>query len=492
MTAQQRANGRSPPVVHLTAEYWPFARTGGLAEAVRGLAEHQAQSGRSTTIVMPLYRGVHDVTDALTAETKPVRITVGRREHEFQVFRYTGNDVTPRVYFIDHPASFDRDGVYGDGGGDYPDNLMRFAVFCRAAVEILPVVAPEAAILHSHDWHTALAIAYLRITMRGSPFHDRVATVLSAHNAAYQGHFPAASLPQIGLPWDAYDYRQFEWYGRVNILKGGLANTDMATTVSPTHAAELCTADGGFGLHQHFEHLGSRFVGILNGIDYSLWDPSRDPYITARYEAKDLAPKARCKSALQRTYGLPRRSRTPVFAMSARLVEQKGFDLLLQPGVLDDLDVQLIVIGRGDTSYEHALATLAAANPDRISVPLNFNERLEHRLLAGADLLLMPSQFEPCGLTQMRAQRYGTVPVVRRVGGLNDTVVNGETGFLFDAYDGNALARALRRAVAAYYDPATWTPIMRRGMAQDYSWAPSAHRYAEIYRRAIAARAEAL
>lgn len=491
MIPQDMPDERSPPVVHLTAEYWPFARTGGLAEAVRGLAEHQARAGRSTSIVMPLYGAVRDTTDALRPATEPFRITVGTREEDVQVFRYTGSDVTPRVFFIDHPASFDRDGVYGEDGQDYPDNLARFAVFCRAAVEVLPHVAPDTAVMHCHDWHTALAIAYLRVTMHGSPYHERVATVLSAHNAAFQGAYPAASIPDVGLPWETYEFRRFEWYGRMNVLKGGLAYADMATTVSPTHAAELRTTQGGFGLHDHFASLGDGFVGILNGIDYSLWDPATDPHITARYGSDDLGPKARCKTALQRKYKLPQRRRTPVFAMSARLVSQKGLDLLLAPGVLDDLDVQLVILGRGEPHYERALEALAAANRDRVCVPLDFTERLEHRLLAGADLLLMPSQYEPCGLTQMRAQRYGAVPVVRRVGGLNDTVAEGETGFLFDAYDSDALARALRHAVAAYYDPSVWTPIVQRGMAQDFSWGPSALRYAETYERAIAARAEA-
>ncbi len=277
-----------------------------------------------------------------------------------------------------------------------------------------------------------------------------------------------------------------EWYGRMNVLKGGLSYADLATTVSPTHAAELRTPDGGFGLHDHFIGLGDRLVGILNGIDYAIWDPGKDRGVTAQYTVDHLAPKRGCKAALQRAYGLPRRSRTPLFVMSARLVEQKGFDLILEPGLLAQFDAQFIFLGRGDAHYERMLQDLAGSLPDKVVVPLEFTERLEHRLLAGADALLMPSQFEPCGLTQMRAQRYGVLPVARRVGGLGDTIIDGETGFLFDEYRPSGLARALRRAIALYHDRESWTAMMMKAMRQDFSWGPSAARYQEVYHRASA------
>lgn len=482
------ANEHSGTVVHLTAEYWPFARVGGLAEAVRGLAEHQARAGPRAAVIMPLYRSVRQQTDELAPATHPFHVRVGPREEEVRIYRYTGTDVGPRVFFVDHPASFDRDGIYGNRGTDYPDNLLRFALFCRAALDQLPHILSDATVLHAHDWHTALANVYLRVTMAGEPFYDRLGSVLTIHNAAFQGYFGPECLGDLGLPGYLYDWRYLEWHGHVNVLKGGLTFCDYATTVSPSHAAELRTPDGGFGLHDHIMAMGDRFVGVVNGIDTALWDPTSDPYLTANYSVGDLAPKKRCKTALQRAYGLPRRSRTPVIVMSARLVEQKGLDLLLAPGVLGDPATQYVFLGRGEPRYEEALVALARRAPDRIAVPLAFSERLEHRLLAGADMLLMPSQFEPCGLTQMRAQRYGAPPIVRAVGGLNDTVRDGETGFAFGAYDPAALATTLERAVVMYRDGDAWTRMIVNAMRQDFSWGPSGAQYADLYRRARAAR----
>ena len=503
MTGTRPAAGRAPlaadvsrydftpvdgSVVHLTAEYWPFARTGGLAEAARGLAEYQQRLGQPAFVVMPLYRAVRDVTDALLPVTGEFTVTVGDRDETAAVYRYSGGGGGPAVFFVDHPEYFGREGLYGELGTDYPDNPRRFAFFCRAAMDALPRLAPDARVVHAHDWHTALSLCYLRYFHAGDPFYDALGTVLSVHNAAYQGYFAADTMREIGMPWSLFDWRYFEWYGQVNVLKGGLSFADLAITVSPTHAIELRTPDGGFGLHDHFIALSDRFLGILNGIDYTLWDSTVDPYITAHYSVADLVPKRRNKTALQRTYGLPRRSRTPLFVMSARLVEQKGLDLILEPGLLLQFDAQYIFLGRGEPRYEAALTELARLAPDRVAVPLDFNERLEHRLLAGADALLMPSQFEPCGLTQMRAQRYGVVPVARRVGGLSDTVDDGVTGFLFDEYRPAGLGRALRRTIEAYHRPSYWSSLQMRGMQQDFSWASSAARYQEVYHRATAGR----
>jgi starch synthase len=475
-------------VVHLTAEYWPFARTGGLAEAVRGLAQHHASAGQLTTVVMPFYSSMRRAAGTTETVVDAFSIDVGGRQETGSIRRFVGDGSGPAVFFIDHPDYFDRAGIYGEDGADYPDNMRRFAFFCRAATTLLPRICPDAGVVHAHDWHTALSIPYIRYQHAGDPFYDGLGTVLSIHNAAYQGHFPPEAIKDIGLPWSMYDWRYFEWYDRVNILKGGLAFTDFATTVSPTHAAELRTPDGGFGLHDHFTSMGDRFVGILNGIDYSLWDPAADPFLTASFSREDLSARRRNKASLQRSYSLPRRQRVPVFAMSARLVEQKGLDLILADGLLTRYDAQFIFLGRGDPAYERALVEAARLAPDRVAVPLAFDERLEHRLLAGADLLLMPSQFEPCGLTQMRAQRYGAIPVARRVGGLTDTIVDGITGFLFDAYQPKSLERAVRRSIAAYHDTAQWNAVVQEGMDRDFSWSPSAARYQQIYHRAVASR----
>ena len=475
-------------VVHLTAEYWPFARTGGLAEAVRGLAEHQTRFGQSTAVIMPLYAAVRDVTDAMVPATEEFTVAVGSQVETARVWQYMASGAGPAVFFVEHEGYFGRGGLYGELGADYPDNPRRFAFFCRAAIQALPRLLPNARIVHAHDWHTALSLPYLRHFHDGEAYYDALGTVLSVHNAAYQGYFPADTMLAVGLPRSLYDWRYFEWYGQTNILKGGLAFADVAITVSPTHAAELRTPDGGFGLHDHFIAMGDRFLGILNGIDYTLWNPASDPYLTAMFSTPDLSPKRRNKTSLQRTHGLPRRSRTPLFVMSARMVEQKGFDLILEPGLLTQFDAQFIFLGRGEPRYESALTELARMAPERVAVPLDFNERLEHRLLAGADALLMPSQFEPCGLTQMRSQRYGAVPVVRRVGGLTDTVVDGITGFVFDEYRPAGLERALRRAIQAYHRRSPWSSLGTEGMRQDFSWGPSAARYQASYHRAAAGR----
>ena len=474
-------------VVHLVAEYWPFARTGGLAEAVRGLAQYQVSAGQPVTVILPLHRQVLAHGTEMEPVGEPFTVWVGWRRELARLHRHTGGEATPEIYFVAHESWFDRREIYGEGF-DYPDNPQRFAFFAGAALEALPTIAPDAAVLHAHDWHASFAVTFLRHHYAGRAFYERLGTVITIHNAAFQGHFTPDLLADIGLPASFYDWRLFEWYGHVNILKGALAFCDLATTVSPTHATELCTPAGGFGLHDHYAAMGDRFVGILNGIDEDFWNPETDPLITARYGRADPGGKSRCKRAVQRSHVLPQRSRTPLVAMSARLVEQKGLDLVLADDHLLDVPAQFVFLGRGERRYEQALAALGARAPDRMAVPLDFTERAEHRLLAGADLLLMPSQYEPCGLTQMRAQRYGALPVVRRVGGLNDTVEDGTSGFLFDSYVPDAFAAALRRAIATYHDRPNWTRLQQHVMGLDHSWGPSADRYQATYLRACAAR----
>jgi starch synthase len=292
----------------------------------------------------------------------------------------------------------------------------------------------------------------------------------------------------VGLPDSLFDWRFLEWFGRVNWLKGGLAFTDCATTVSPTHAYELRTEVGGFGLHDSFIALKDRFVGILNGIDTDVWNPETDPYLPANYSAADLAGKRRCKAALQQALALPAGPDIPLIGMTARLVAQKGLDLILEGHLLWAAPAQFVFLGSGEARYEAALAEIAAAIPDRVAVTFDFSDEREHRLLAGADVLLMPSLYEPCGLTQMRAQRYGALPLARRVGGLADTIEDQESGFLFDEYTPAALERAARRMLALYDEREAWTLHVRYAMSRDFSWGPSIARYGEIYRRALARR----
>jgi starch synthase len=477
-----------PDVVHLVAEYWPFVRTGGLAEAVSGLAGFQHRAGSRVSVLLPLHQAARRTAGDLVPLGEPFHVQVGPRQEAARILRQASPPDGPSVYFVDHPAFFEREGVYGEGG-DYPDNHLRFAFFCLAALQVLPSLAPDRPlVVHAHDWHTALAPLYLRTTFAGSPVHDRAASVLSVHNAGYQGHFPARVLEELGIPSSFYDWRFMEWYGRANLLKGGLVFADMTTTVSPTHAFELRTEAGGFGLHEVFVGLRDRLVGILNGIDLDHWNPETDPHIPARFSASDLAGKAVCKEAIQRDYRLPENPGVPLVAMAARLVHQKGLDLILGSQVVrHEPGVQFVFLGTGEAKYEQGLAGLAYGS-DRVSAQFHFSDEAEHRLIAGADMLLMPSLYEPCGLTQMRAQRYGAIPVARRVGGLADTIEDGVTGILFDEYLPERLDMALRRAIARFGDPEAWTDFIRSAMATDFSWARTASRYYEVYQRALARR----
>jgi starch synthase len=475
--------GPPPTVVHVAAEYAPYARTGGLGEAVRGLAEAQAAAGTPVVAFVPLYRSVREQAPDLAPLGRPIVVSLGYRDEEVRFFREVHAPPGVRVVFVDIPAAFARGGLYGEGGRDYADNARRFALFSRAVLDGIPRLVAGPVVLHAHDWHAALSLVYAR---RHPGVHARfhaTPLVLSVHNAGYQGHFPPATLHECGLPPELFTPQHLEWYGRLNLLKAGLTHADAVVTVSPTHAQELRTPAGGFGLDGVFRALGDRLSGILNGIDQRVWDPAADAQLSAPFHRDALDGKARCKAGLQRSFGLPQRRRVPLFALTGRLVAQKGIDLILQSRLVWSLDAQFVFLGSGDPGYERGLTALAAARPRHVGVQLEFTDRLEHRLMAGADLFLMPSQYEPCGLTQMRAQRYGALPVARRVGGIADTVRDDETGFLFDDYHPGALDQAIARALARFADPPAWTARMRTAMAQDFGWERSAQQVAAVYAR---------
>jgi starch synthase len=482
------ADGRPVTVVHLAAEYFPFARTGGLAEAANGMARFQSLAGVQTRAIMPLHRSVRERAGALEAVGEPFTVEVGPRQERFRLLRQVHPSDRARVHFIEHDGFFDRAGIYGEKGEDYPDNPERWAFFGLAALVALPRMAEAPVLLHAHDWHTALALAHLRIRHGGDPWYDAVRTVLSVHNAGYQGYYPAALLPALGLPWELYTWRHLEWHGQLNLLKAGLVFADAAVTVSPNHARELRTEAGGFGLHEVFAWLGPRFVGILNGIDQRTWDPSTDPLLAARYARDDWSPKAVCKAAVQQRFGLAEDPRAPLFAMAARLVTQKGLDIILAGPELLTLPAQFAFLGQGEPRFEEALSYLSGVFRGRIAVNTKFTDELEHELMGAADLLLMPCQYEPCGLTQMRAQRYGALPVVRRVGGLADTVDDGVTGFVFDDYQAESLVGAALRALDAWADPAEQGRMVRTAMGRDFSWEQSVQQYLSLYRGVLSGR----
>jgi starch synthase len=486
LPAIQAPTDGSYTIVHLTAEYSPFARTGGLAEAVMGLANYQVKAGATVVVFVPLYRSVRDHAPDLAPLGRPVHIELGYRGQEVRFFREVNAPPGPKVVFVDMPEYFNRHGLYGENGRDYADNARRFALFSRAVLEGIPRLIAGKVLVHAHDWHTSLALMYMRTYDGLRERYAGTPTVLSVHNAGYQGHFAESSMTDIGLPPEIYNFRQAEWYGRINYLKTGIAFADMVVTVSPTHARELRTPGGGFGLHTMFGWLGDRFTGITNGIDQVVWNPATDDQITANYTRNNTTDKVKCKAALQRSFGLPQRRRTPMFGLAGRMVVQKGLDLVLNSRLIWNLDAHFVFLGAGDAKYESALTTLAAARPQHIGVQLDFTDRLEHRLMAGADIFLMPSQYEPCGLTQMRAQRYGALPVGRRVGGIADTVEDDVTGFLFDEFQPAALDWAISRALARWSEREQWAPRMHEAMGRDFGWETSATRYSDVYRRAIA------
>jgi starch synthase len=488
------ADGQSVRVLHLVAELAPFARSGGLGEAVASLARFQAASGLWVGIIMPLYEAVKLSTPEIEPLGPAFRVQVGPRSEQVRLWRYVAPPNDPlkdaHVYFIESMVYFDRSYIYGPPGSDYFDNAERYACFCMAALTAMPrIVGANPVVVHAHDWHAALAPVYGRSVLAGDHRYDRARFVLSVHNAGFQGHFPQSTMADLGLPMSLYNWRQLEWHGRLNLLKGGLVFADAATTVSPTHAHELRTPAGGFGLDGVFISLRDRFVGITNGIDQQQWNPATDPLIAANYSVDSPAGKRACREALQVETSLRPLENVPIFAMSARLVSQKGLDLILgDPGYFA-LDAQFVFLGSGEPRYAEALTAIAERAPSRISVQLQFSEALEHRLLAGADMCLMPSQYEPCGLTQMRAQRYGTIPIARRVGGLADTIEDGVTGFLFDDYTAADFMLGAVRAVDQYQEPEGWNHMIRDAMQREFGWEQSAAKYLNVYKRVVGVEA---
>lgn len=477
--------GDAPTVVHLAAEYYPYARTGGLAEAAWGLHRDQHRHGMRTTAIVPLYRVAREHIRRIEPVGDPFVLQLGPRAETFRLWRDLEPASETPTCFLEHDGFFDRNGLYGENGSDYPDNYRRFAAFAAASVAALPRITEGPVLLHAHDWHAALAAVYLRNWYRGNPWFDRIPVVLSVHNGGYQGHFGPEIIPDIGLPWSVYNPKQLEWYGKANYLKGGLTHTDMATTVSPRHAEELRTPAGGFGLHDVFDAMGNRFTGVLNGIDQRVWDPATDPQIAARFSSQDLDGKRECKRDLQRRFGLPENPFLPLVASIGRMATQKGLDIVVQNQALFQMATQYVFMGSGDRRLEDGVRALHTAMPDRIGVVTQFSDPLEHVMIAGADLYLMPSQYEPCGLTQMRAQRYGTIPVARRVGGLADTIDDGLTGFLFDAFDERALVGGMWRALTEHRSAQAWREMQHAAMAHDFGWERVAERYNAIYARAI-------
>jgi len=483
-------------VLFASSEVAPFSKTGGLADVSGALPQALARLGLEVRVVTPLYRAIREGPWGLAQRGKACVASQGSSVERVALWEGALPGGGPPVWFVDHPRSFDRPGLYGEGGRDYPDNLERFALFCRAVLQWSRTSGWVPDVVHCNDWQTALVPVYLRAS--GDRLWDPVASVLTIHNLAYQGLFPAEKFALLGLPEDLFTPRYLEFWGRVNLLKGGLVFADILNTVSETYAREIQSPEFGCGLEGVLRERAQDLHGILNGVDYSVWDPRHDPHIPARYGPEDLSGKATCKAALQREVGLREEPGVPLFGMVSRLVEQKGVDLVA--GCVDrfpQAGAQLVLLGTGEPEYEALLREAGERHPGWVAVRIGFDERLAHWIEAGCDAFLMPSRYEPSGLNQLYSLRYGTVPVVRKTGGLADSVVDatpealarGEaTGFVFEEYSPEAFWRAVERALLAYRDPETWRRLVQAGMVADFSWDRAARRYVDLYTLAKAKR----
>lgn len=466
----------------------PFSKTGGLADVLGALPQAIARLGWDVTLVVPRYRGT-------TAGTRVdrVAITVGGYHTDVNVYQEDiGNGA--RALLIEEPSLYDRDSLYASGGVDYPDNARRFAVLSRAALELSMRNGSGPTVVHAHDWQAGLAPVYLDTVYKSHPILGRPASVFTIHNMAYQGSFEPDWLPRLDLPWSLLSIDEMEFYGRVSFLKGAINHADAITTVSAQYAREIQTPEFGFGFDGILRARADRLQGVLNGIDTVQWDPATDPHLPAPFSRDDLAGKRDAKAAVLARYGLPADAAAldrPLIGMISRMVDQKGLDLIeALGGELSTLGATFVILGTGDTRYEDFWKGMAVAHPATIGVKVGFDEGLAHLIEAGADLFLMPSRFEPCGLNQMYSLRYGTVPLVRRVGGLADTVRDEQegarsNGFVFDDYTPAALLGTLTRALGIYQKKKRWLRLQRAGMALDHSWDRSAREYVKIYERAI-------
>jgi len=468
-------------ILMVSSEATPFAKTGGLADVVGALPAALQELGDEVAVVMPRYRQIE--WESTESAYDNLRLYAGH--HPWNVDIRTTIHKGVRFYFVEHPHLFDRAELYAEHSHDYWDNHRRFAVFSLAALGVAQTLfTPD--IIHCHDWQAGLVPIYRHDQQSANPlFHD-TRTVFTIHNLGYPGRFGRAAFSDLGLNPGWYSPDKLEYHGDFSCLKGGIVMSDWVTTVSPTYAREIQTPDGGFGFDGIMRSVSARLSGILNGVDYSEWSPEADTHLAANYSADNLEGKRACKKALLEEFGLPADDPDrPLIGIVSRFASQKGFDLISQLGALfAENDVQLVVLGSGEPRYEKLFNDWQRWLPTKIGVWIGYNNGLAHRIEAGADMFLMPSFYEPCGLNQIYSLRYGTVPVVRATGGLDDTIQE-ETGFKFRDYSAGALYDVLRAALGAYQNRDPWVERMRRGMAQDFSWTASAREYSALYRRLL-------
>ena len=480
-------------IAFCASEGVPFSKTGGLADVVGALPQALAANGHEVQVFLPRYRMTKPVKAYPQGKSITLPLSSG---FKFATVQDGGESGGVRTFLVDLPEYFDRDGLYQLKGVDYPDNHLRFAAFSLASIEFLKRLGTAPDILHCHDWQSALVPIYLRSLYRGDTFFEKTGIVFTIHNIGYQGHFPPSVLPEISVDPSLYTMDGLEFWGKVNLLKGGIIYSDFVTTVSRKYAEEIQTAEFGYGLEGVLTSRADRLAGILNGVDYDVWSPQKDKMIAAAYGPEDLKGKEACKKDLLLKMGAanPALDR-PVIGIVSRFAAQKGFDLIA--GIAEELmtmDLYIVALGTGEPQYEELFRTLATKYPDKFLVRVGFDVALSHQIEAGSDMFLMPSRYEPCGLNQIYSLKYGTVPVVRATGGLDDTIepFNGKTGtgFKFSDYTPEALLAAIQQAVEYYRQPKVWRQAMVNGMKKDFSWGNSAKQYLKVYQAAKKAKSE--
>ncbi len=480
-------------IVFAASECVPFSKTGGLADVVGALPRALVALGHRVSVYVPRYRQ----TKLANPETVVRSITVPFDDHyRFCSVVTAGKQGGVEFYFVDYPPFFDRDALYGTSAGDYPDNAERFAMFSRAVLEASKILGvPQ--VFHCHDWQSALIPVLLRTQYADDPAFRDIGTVFTIHNMGYQGLFPPDTLPLLTLPWDLFAITKMEFFGNVNFLKGALVYSDFITTVSRKYSQEIQTTEFGFGLEGVLHDRAATVTGILNGVDYDEWSPQTDKFTAAHYSPEDLSGKAKCKQDLLTAFGVTNADlKLPVIGIVSRFAAQKGFDLIAQ--IMDRLareEMIVVALGNGDKQYEEMFLRLQKQFPQKIAVKVAYDNAVAHKIEAGSDMFLMPSKYEPCGLNQIYSLKYGTVPIVRATGGLDDTIESWDpktgkgTGFRFSEYNGESLLLTIKQALQAFRDQTSWQILMRNGMNKDFSWNASAKEYVRVYERVRQARA---
>ena len=481
-----------------TSEAAPLAKTGGLGDVCGALPIELVRAGHQAAVILPAYRQVRYCGIPIEPMGIEFIVPVGTKTVAGRLLRTELPGSGVPVYLVQQDQYFDRDQLYRTDGRDYIDNCERFVFFSRAVMEAVRLLELQVDVIHANDWQTGLVPAYLKIAYRGLPRYEQIACVFTIHNMAYQGQFWHWDMLLTGLDWKYFNWHQMEFYGKLNLLKTGLVFADAITTVSPRYAEQIQSAPLGCGLEGVLQQRRDAVCGILNGIDAERWDPASDPHLEAHYDADTVGQgKPPCKAALQKELGLPPRPEVPLAGLIGRLCDQKGYDLVAEVIAqwAQETDFQWVILGTGEPKYHRLFQSLAERFRHRVAVRLEFSGPLAHRIEAGADMFLMPSRYEPCGLNQLYSLRYGTVPVVRATGGLADTITDTTpqtlsdgtaNGFSFQQYSPQALDETLRRACEAYRRPQVWGQLVSTGMHQDWSWARSAEQYVRLYEKTVA------